>query len=101
MIITNGLVALIYVAYCCVSTALLLVFISYCEKKRNIVLFIIGVFIIGCSIMIGLLALLSFIPPLHETQYTGEIIKFYANGTALLDNGTFVQLSSIPGMGCP
>ena len=35
-----------------------------------------------------------------DPVYTGEIIKFYANGTGLLDNGTLINLSDVPGWGC-
>lgn len=35
-----------------------------------------------------------------DPVYTGEIIKFYANGTGLLDNGTLINLSDVPRWGC-
>ena len=37
-----------------------------------------------------------FPSPLHG----GEIRHWYANGTVLLDNGTRINISDIPGLGC-
>lgn len=32
----------------------------------------------------------AYVTPNIEPHYTGEIIKFYANGTVLVDNGTVI-----------
>ena len=43
---------------------------------------------------------ISFHPPIPEPVYTGEVMKMYINGTALLDNGTLIKISEISGLGC-
>ena len=45
------------------------------------------VFLIVGSFLIITWAFVVLLSPI-QNQYTGEIIKFYANGTVLVDNGT-------------
>lgn len=49
---------------------------------------IIFVFWLLVVLVIGIVLILC--APHPEPHYTGEIIKFYANGTVLVDNGTVI-----------
>lgn len=53
------------------------------------------------SVIIWFAFAIFYIWPMVPPSNTGEILRWYANGTALLDNGTLINISDIPGVGCP
>lgn len=55
---------------------------------------------VGVVLLIVVVSCTIIIMLPQDYAYTGEVVKFYVNGTALLDNGTYIPISSIPGMGC-
>ena len=85
---------------------LLLVFVSLWVNNYNQTAAIIIIVIGGVMAVGGLIYTLfppeSFVhisSDFNKTTQSGEIVKFYSNGTGLLDNGTLVDLKGIFG-GC-